>query len=369
MADVDVSLKFEYVPDPAKIRTEIEDAIKTINGNPPKVKVAADITEAKKNLDALQKQITALTKQKVTLNIGAGAGGSNAKPKDLVKDTVAYNNALAALNNAMTQTRNKMKNWSAAATGNSSSAYNSLNTQIKAMENLENRIKSGGVSVKDFAKEFSEIKASVAEASNEVAKFQENTKATSVSVEDETRAYKKLFSMFSDIDKIKSKWSTKAGVSNTDEYKNILGNEEALQKLYEGYKDGSKTFEQFREGLVNIESDLAKNKANLAETGQAFGNFGSGIMQAAQQIGTFLVSYRMVMMAFQNIKKMIAASIEIESSMNRIQIVTGATDSQMTQFFETAASHAKELGTSISEVAGSIEVFSRLGLTNRPLVQ
>ena len=76
----------------------------------------------------------------------------------------------------------------------------------------------------------------------------------------------------------------------------------------------------------------------------------------------------MVMMAFQNIKKMIAASIEIESSMNRIQIVTGATDSQMTQFFETAASHAKELGTSISEVAGSIEVFSRLGLTNRPLM-
>ena len=461
MADIDVSLKFEYSADPSDIRSQIEAAIKTISANPPKVKVTADITEAKKNLDALQKQITALTKQKVTLNIGAGASGSNAKPKDLVKDTVAYNNALAALNNAMTQTRNKMKNWSAAATGSSSGAYNTLNDQIQAMEALESRIKSGGVSVKDFAKEFSEIKASVAEASNEVAKFQENTKAISVSVEDETKAYKKLFtmlgevdkvkakfgesnqanttnsfktivdqekvlnnlfdsykngtisfdqfkksladvdqeiiknktelsnlgaittnsvenetksykklfSMLSDIDKVRSKWGNVSDISKTQDYQGIIDQEQKLKDLFNDYKNKNIDLKEFQKGLADIDKDIAQNKANLAESGQAFGNFGNGIMQAAQQIGTFLVSYRMVMMALQNIKKMIAASIEIESSMNRIQIVTGATDSQMTQFFETAASHAKELGTSISEVAGSIEVFSRLGLTNRPLVQ
>lgn len=53
--------------------------------------------------------------------------------------------------------------------------------------------------------------------------------------------------------------------------------------------------------------------------------------------------------------------VDINSAMTQLQIVTGATEDKMTQFFTRSAKLAKELGSSITDVLKSMETFSRLG--------
>ena len=67
------------------------------------------------------------------------------------------------------------------------------------------------------------------------------------------------------------------------------------------------------------------------------------------------------MQVYRALRQMVTAVIEIDDALTQLKIVTGATDSQMTQFLTKSISLAKELGQSITDVLGSIETFSRLG--------
>ncbi|MCC8051536.1 MAG: phage tail tape measure protein [Clostridiales bacterium] len=60
-------------------------------------------------------------------------------------------------------------------------------------------------------------------------------------------------------------------------------------------------------------------------------------------------------------KEAVQTVVDIDSSMTQLQIVTGATSSEMTEFLETSISLAKELGQSVTDIVDSMTVFSRLG--------
>jgi len=55
--------------------------------------------------------------------------------------------------------------------------------------------------------------------------------------------------------------------------------------------------------------------------------------------------------------------VEIDDAMTQLRIVTGATGSEMNQFFAKSTDLASKLGKSVKDVLGSIETFSRLGYT------
>lgn len=55
--------------------------------------------------------------------------------------------------------------------------------------------------------------------------------------------------------------------------------------------------------------------------------------------------------------------VEIDDAMTQLRIVTGATGSEMNQFFVKSTDLASKLGKSVKDVLGSIETFSRLGYT------
>ena len=63
-------------------------------------------------------------------------------------------------------------------------------------------------------------------------------------------------------------------------------------------------------------------------------------------------------------REMLSSSVEIESALAQIQVVTGASGSQLDRFFEASAESAKDYGVEVKEMLGSVETFSRLGSTN-----
>lgn len=108
-----------------------------------------------------------------------------------------------------------------------------------------------------------------------------------------------------------------------------------------------KNFEQYRSGIE--------------AAGENTQSFGSKLKGVFSNLTSYMSVAQILMKVTQGLKQMANAAAEVETAMNRIQIVTGASDSQMKTFLETTTTMAKELGQSVTDVAESIETFSRLG--------
>lgn len=181
--------------------------------------------------------------------------------------------------------------------------------------------------------------------------------------------------------------STEFFVSGTKEFEDAAGKAEILQrKLHEMqsalgrgfFRADEGTTKQLNDAVVDIDnlvSELQSGKINVEEFNNEYaklsrtaGNVSGSLAESttalskmAKSFVQMFTAYRLITMAWQEIKKMTSAVIELDSAMTQLQIVTGATDRQMKGFFTEATDLAKELGRSITEVLGSIETFSRLG--------
>ena len=105
-----------------------------------------------------------------------------------------------------------------------------------------------------------------------------------------------------------------------------------------------------------------REHTKATEDDASAGNKRAGILQ---NVGKELQSFVGRLVSFQSIvrviREMAKASIELDSAFTQLKIVTGATEAEMAKFERSAYKLAKSLGQSATDVAKSIEVFSRLG--------
>lgn len=118
--------------------------------------------------------------------------------------------------------------------------------------------------------------------------------------------------------------------------------ESAMGGLSEGAKDATSSFAQLTSALSQIWNALGNT--SLGKIGKlAFG--------------------RAAMYSDDVVREMIRSAVEIESSLAQLQVVTGASGTQLNTFFDAAADSAKRFGVEVKDMLGSIETFSRLGFS------
>lgn len=240
----------------SEFKKGIDDIIKKINSDPPKIKVEFD----NKELDKMRKQIEALTKAQREM-------ASAAKESSNIEvGSTQYFNKLRQANNLLTQLKLNTQKWTAAQNGEKHDQFGDYSANASALENLISRLEKGSITAKQFDQEFAAIRANMAVTSGEIK-----------------------------------------------------------------------------------------------VAGEATGEMTRSLSNAATNIVKFIGAYRLISTGIRVFKEMANVSIEIESAMAQIQVVTGATGSELEGFFQTSTSLAKELGQSITDVAKSIETFSRLG--------
>ena len=240
----------------SEFKKGIDDIIKKINSDPPKIKVQFE----NKELDKMRKQIEALTKAQREM------AAANKQSKNIEVGSTQQYNALRQVNTALTQVILNTQRWSAAQRGQTSGSYSDYSQQATALQGLVEQLESGSITADEFSNRFAQIRAAMAQTSGEIKVAGEATGAMSVSLN-----------------------------------------------------------------------------------------------QAASNIVKFIGVYRLISNGIRLFKEMASVSIEIESAMAQIQVVTGATGAELQGFFTTSTALAKELGQSITDVAKSIETFSRLG--------
>lgn len=72
-------------------------------------------------------------------------------------------------------------------------------------------------------------------------------------------------------------------------------------------------------------------------------------------------TYQIIMKCVTYTKKMIQETIALDSAMGQLQIVTKATNAEMSMFYNNLSSTAKEIGASMTDLTDSATTFARLG--------
>lgn len=286
----------------------------------------------------------------------------NAKAiENLTSGTKEYSDALTQVSNLMRQVDTNKQNWTAASVGSTSTEYQTLIDQLTKLKDLSTDVQNGSVSLDQFKNRFSEIKNAVTEASNAIKMAGKDTILMTQGTEAQADALSKIATAKLDIQTKLNEWTAAEKGSSSGAYQELQQASDALDQLESNVKSGTMGVKEFNSEFKNIQSTANTASAAIKSAGEdtlSFGDRLKGIVSLAAKVVSVT---RIVMAAIQTAKKMVSASIEIESAMARIQIVTGSSDAQMEQFFATATAHAKELGQSITDIAGSIETFSRLG--------
>ena len=135
------------------------------------------------------------------------------------------------------------------------------------------------------------------------------------------------------------------------------GNESSRQ-AYQALVNGSK---EVNEATKNFRNTLKSTQATLTANGDATQSLTDKVGGLAKKFGSWLTVSQVIMYAYRTVKKMISVSIELDSAMTQMQIVTKAASDEMKNFGNEAAKSAQKTASSITDIVDSATTFARLG--------
>lgn len=241
-----------------------------------------------------------------------------------------------------------------------------LSESDKTLKSLEKDTTLGDAErakVGELRAEYDRLRVSVEEAKRAAAagnnvRTDEITRETAA-LKENVRALEAQSKFGSRMDAMQAKANTAleeySGSRGTVAYREIKAASEELDAMRRGLKVVTE------EDLNRLENGINENVAALDTMGKKTKSFFSSVGDQIRGYVKYFAASQLILRAVTLMKKMVSTTIELDSAMTQLKIVTGASDSQMQSFLKRSAVLAKELGKNISEVMKSVETFSRLG--------
>ena len=287
----------------------------------------------------------------------------------IVEERTAQEQSAAATQAAMQQLVSQRQQVQAAiatlGTGESQEQQNKIAAIIAQYQELEAKIK--------------QIEASDAKASkDEIANLREKYSAimTLITAYRDAEAEKKKdesseqrrqsllkqsAALMTQMQNAERNWTkARTGVSSAD-YAAIRTYIQSLEELRGKLASGQISNEQFASSFKALQLQFTQTAGAIKAVGENTQTAMHRVGSLSEKFGTWFGITRVIMYAVRAVREMVRATIELDSAFAQLKIVTGATDAEMSKFVDTTTQLAKNLGQSVSDVAKSIETFSRLG--------
>ena len=223
--------------------------------------------------------------------------------------------------------------------------------------NYESKIGQAGQTQKEFKAGLDAITVSYREDANVV-------RTTTKEHEEQNKHLAKGKQVYDEVEKALNKYKDAQTSSNSEvkmAYSEIDKLTGQLITLTARYNDGELSEEEYDKAVREVNDSLKEQIKIVSNAGTSVDQTTSKFAQLAQQLTRFLTPLYMARKAWQTLKEMANVVIELEDAFASLKIVTGATDAELEEFYQTSSKIASELGKSITDIAASIEVFSRLG--------
>lgn len=413
MADILLTVGVDTSLSYAEFQAGITSLVAQVNANPPKIKLKFDDS----SLSSMRKQIESMTKAAASAGSLTRLNGYTQTNSGIwLKDTAAIKantQAKTSNANASRQAADAAKAQATAISGslkeiqatnaNITSAYKNLQKTLGGStatgQNASdlNAMKSKYIELQEAVTRLKSLKSSAtqedinnvyklqADMQNLISKTQQrvavekqaadatkkmaeaekqaaaNEAAFAAGTEKHTQALTKVNTLLGQVTANTQKWTAARNGNTSASYASLKDQITALESLKTGLMNGSVSAEQFKERFVSIKAAVTDSSTAIRAAGENTQSFGDRISGLAAKFSSWLTVSQAIMYAVRTVKQMVSAAVEVESAMNQIQIVTGASDSQMESFLTRSIALAKELGQSVTDVASSIETFARLG--------
>ena len=413
MADILLTVGVDTSLSYAEFQAGITSLVAQVNANPPKIKLKFDDS----SLSSMRKQIESMTKAAASAGSLTRLNGYTQTNSGIwLKDTAGIktnNQAKTSNANASRQAADAAKAQATAISGslkeiqatnaNITSAYKNLQKTLGGStatgQNASdlNAMKSKYIELQEAVTRLKSLKSSAtqedinnvyklqADMQNLISKTQQrvavekqaadavkkmadaekqataNEAAFAAGTEKHTQALMKVNTLLGQVTANTQKWTAARNGNTSASYASLKDQITALESLKTGLMNGSVSAEQFKERFASIKAAVTDSSTAIRAAGENTQSFGDRISGLAAKFSSWLTVSQAIMYAVRTVKQMVSAAVEVESAMKQIQIVTGASDSQMESFLTRSIALAKELGQSVTDVASSIETFARLG--------
>lgn len=154
-----------------------------------------------------------------------------------------------------------------------------------------------------------------------------NEAAFAAGTEKHTQALTKVNTLLGQVTANTQKWTAARNGNTSASYASLKDQITALESLKTGLMNGSVSAEQFKERFASIKSAVTDSSTAIRAAGENTQSFGDRISGLAAKFSSWLTVSQAIMYAVRTVKQMVSAAVEVESAMNQIQIVTGASDS------------------------------------------
>lgn len=327
------------------------------------------------NKGELERDLTDITVKLAEVEKASKSSGSSTNSSG-EKATDAFSKAKKAITdyyNAKTQlersgltdiiTEGKDGNWSASAAG-----YEARIVQL-------NRISQAYHNAKEARQTFT------ASQQTEFTEHEtERAQQYRVAVEDITRAeqqkqgalrnnmtlMRSYDSTIADCEKKLRDWSAAENSkhqSSRDAYRDFRDATMAAKQARQEYQEGTGGIKQYTDAMDVLKSTSISTKATLQRNGDAAKTLGEKLTGLAKKFASWLGVSQIIMYIYRSIRKMVTAVIELDTAMTELKKVTDETDVAYDKFLRNAATRAKRLGASLTDVVKTSADFARLGLS------
>lgn len=149
--------------------------------------------------------------------------------------------------------------------------------------------------------------------------------------------------------------------SSKEAYAALVSQRDALKRLNGEVTNGSIKTDALKAATSKANETLKSSTATIKANGDATKTWSERIGNLGAKFGTWFSITRVIMYVVRAIRQMISASIELDSAMAQMQIVTKSSESQINAFADSAAKAAQRIGSRITDFISSATTFARLG--------
>lgn len=161
-------------------------------------------------------------------------------------------------------------------------------------------------------------------------------------------------------------WSAAEHSHNTESreaYAALKREVDQLKAAASGANKDAESLRNLKGATSSVNSTLKETEVTLVRNGNATEKFSAKIGNLVQKFSSWFTITQVIMYTIRSIKKMVSASVELNSALTQMQIVTKASDSEMRAFSDSAAKAAKRVGSDITDFVSSATTYARLGQT------
>ena len=246
----------------------------------------------------------------------------------------------------------------------------SINTMRSQIESLYKTLGSGGSAVVDT----SSVRGVAADAEKAAAavrnytqaqKESENASKTGTMIgQKQRKVIDDYYAALMRAQKALDNWSAAERSKNDSSraaYKELSDAVAAVERAHDAYDGTTKSAEGLKAAIEDLNSTYKRAGQTIAENGDNTKSLAERFGNLAGKFSAWLTVSRLVMYAVRAIREMISASIEIDTAMTQMQIVTKASSAEMEAFGNAAAQSAQRTASSIKDIVDSATTFARLG--------